>query len=66
MKQTEQPTSAATDAYYLGFTANTDPVRAAEKFAQKYGEAPRCSFVSLGNLLVGPIPEREARGHRRN
>jgi len=65
LNETEHP-DAVKDAYYLAFTADTDPAAAMERFAQKYAEAPRCSFVSRGNLLVGPIPEHATRNGGRN
>jgi hypothetical protein len=50
-----------TKGFYMGFTVDHDQADAVQRFIAKYGVAPEVVAVSLGNMLIGPIPEKEER-----
>ena len=45
---------------YLGFTSDHDPWEARQIFAKRFGVEPEEYFIH-NSLLVGPIPDPEAK-----
>lgn len=43
-------------ADWLGFTPATDPVLAASRFTERYGQPPAHAIHVPNTLLVGPVP----------
>lgn len=52
-------------APYLGFTADTPPEHARWVFAERFGQQPEECFVDGTALLVGPLPETDKLGRKR-
>jgi hypothetical protein len=48
------------DYSYLMFTPDVDADTAARRFRDKYGQHPDHIVDHLGNLYVGPVPERRS------